>query len=634
MKIETRQQLQEFAMQLCLPLMERTAQRRLRHTFGDVNDSAGYLLGFVEAFCRPLWGIAPLLDTPGRYHIRIHGQEVEVCAWLRECLLDAVDPASPYNWNRAAGMDEASYYNQMKTELAGLMVGLYFARGTLWDPFTPAQKKRIADWVYDINRHAYDVVWDCNHIWFIVLCLTVLKKFGFVYPRTESILQDSLDRLDRMYVGGGFYQDGKFGRFDYYNSWAMHTYPLLWSLIADESFSGYADRCRSYRQRTEALLPYYTHVFDTNGCHVPFGRSLTYRFAAACLLPVASAAGCRYHPGKLRALTLRNIRFFAENAELRDGILPPGFLYEAPQVVETYTSDGGAYWCSKAFLALLLPENHPFWTVPEPPVPAAKDDFLVHTACPRIHMPLTGNARCGVTLYNNTAHYLQDGKKTQWFLDMAGYYSKFAYHSRAGFGLSTRDEVSPDNMIVLLTPDGSLESHRFGFEDLGCKWEGRLLLSRHFPFANDAGTRIETAVLILSPESHLRVHLVHLAQSYRVREGGFCVPLPTDERQVRTDADTALIKANGWCSALKVSATVPVHTGVHNLTPGMNLMAPMASCPLWETDVLQPGTYVFATAFSAASDESVSFPDFCLDGSRLTLCRNGEPCELDIEQEF
>ena len=634
MKIENRAQLQACAMNLCLPLMERTAKRRLDHTYGGVNDGAGYLLGFAEAFCRPLWGIAPALRTPGQYHIRVNGEQVEVCAWLRECLLDAVDENSPYSWKPLPGMDESSYYNQMKTELAGLMVGLYFARETLWDPFAPGQKKAVADWVYDINRRAYAMVWDCNHIWFITLCLTVLKKFGFVYPETEHILQESLERLDRMYVGGGFYQDGKFGRFDYYNPWAMHTYALLWSVIADESFAGYEERCRTFRERTEALLPYYAHVFETNGCHVPFGRSLTYRFAAAGILPMAAAAGCRYDAGVLRELTLRNVSYFVENAELRDGILPPGFLYEAPQVVETYTSDGGAYWCSKAFLALLLPEDHPFWTAPAVPVPADEGGFLVHTGCDRIHMPLTGSAKAGVTLFNNTAHYLQDGQKTQWFLDMAGYYSKFAYNSRAGFGISTRDEVSVDNMIVLLTPDGTMESHRFGFQDLGCKRDGRLLLSRHVPFANDPGTCIETALLILVPESHLRVHRVRLSQPYRVREGGFCLPHHTDEKLVRTDGASACVSAGGRHSALRVAGSVPVHPQVRGLTPGMNLMAPMAACPAWQTDVLQPGEYVFATLFSFADGPEEPLPSPVLKGERVTVEYGGKTYEIDLKQEF
>lgn len=606
MRIENREQLEAYAMQICLPLMERTAKRRLKHIKPLVNDGAGYLLGFVEAFCRPLWGIAPALLQEDRWHLNVEGEKIPVCQWIRECVLDAVDAKSPYNWNRVEGMDECSYYNQMKTELAGLLVGFYFARETLWDPYTTQQKKQIADWIYQINHKAYEMVWDCNHVWFIVLCLTVLKRLGYEYDDTNRIVKDGLERMHRMYVGDGFYQDGKFGRFDYYNPWAMHTYPLLWCLIADESFENYEAHKKEFCARTEQLLKYYPYMFDANGCHVPFGRSLSYRFAASSVFPMAAAAGCQCDAGLAKEITLRNIEFFAQHTQLdSDGIFPPGFLYEAPQVVETYTSDGGAYWCSKAFLALLLPQSHAFWQSERQEIPTQKQ-FFVQTGHNRINMPLTGSEMSGVTLYNNTANYLQDRQKTQWFLDMAGYYSKFAYHSRSGFGLSTRDEVSSDSMITLLTPDGTMESHRYGFEDLGVQEDGRLLCSRHQPFANDANTTIETKLFILSPAAHVRVHKVILSQPYRVREGGFCVPCKTDRKSVCCKGNEVSVEADGWMSRLCVTSKTECRVFVKTVQPGMHLMAPMACYPAWETPVLEAGEYLFATVFVVGCEQTTT----------------------------
>lgn len=81
-----------------------------------------------------------------------------------------------------------------------------------------------------------------------------------------------------------------------------------------------------------------------------------------------------------------------------------------------------------------------------------------------------------------------------------------------------------------------MESHRFGFEDLGVR-DG-FYCSRHIPFANDPSTEISTWLLPLPHGAHVRAHLVKLSQPYRVREGGFTVPMPDDFK----DAATIIMK--------------------------------------------------------------------------------------------
>lgn len=596
MAINTRDEMKRYALELCVSLMERTAKRRLAHEKTLVNDSAGYVISFLESFCRPLWGIGPILAEDGPFSIRVDGQEVDVCRWIRQVLLEDITPGGEFSWDKdRACIDPVSFCNQTKTELAGLLLGIWFARQHLWEPYTWEEKERIAGWIHQVNQKAYAQVWDCNHVWFVVLNLTILKKLGFVYEDTMDIIREGLSRMDAMYEGGGFYRDGKFGRFDYYNPWAMHTYPLLWCMVAGEDFPGQREFLEKTRRRVEEFLPYYVHAFDETGCHIPFGRSLAYRFAASCLFPAAVCSGCHVSPGLARGITLKNISYFQENARLEEGVLPPGFLYSAPQTVENYTSDGGAYWCTKAFLALLMPEDHPFWTAPEESLPAERGPFRVTPENPRIRMILAGEPGEGVVLYNNTAHYLQDHKKTQFFLDMAGFYSKFAYHSRAGFGISTRDSVSFDGTISLTTPDGSLESHRFGFEDLG--EQNGFLVSRHFPFSNDPATWIVTWLLPLKGSLHVRVHQVALGQKYVVREGGFTLPLPDDFKRVRCEDKGLSIASREQETVLWNFDTIPKNLRTVQVHPGMHLLEPCAYYPGWETDVLEPGNYLFVSVF-------------------------------------
>ena len=196
------------------------------------------------------------------------------------------------------------------------MVGAFWAEEKLWAPFSPEEKDRIARWLYELAVTAFDNSWPNNHYWFPMLILLVLKRFGFCGPRTNAILTDGLERLDAFYLGGGWFQDGEFGRFDYYIAWSHHFYPLLWTLIETEDFPGYRASCEKYRQRTEAFLPWFAHSFDRAGCNVAMGRSLAYRFAASAIFPLAVAAGCRVDPGlapqKSRVKAEKTKIFFSE----------------------------------------------------------------------------------------------------------------------------------------------------------------------------------------------------------------------------------------------------------------------------------------------------------------------------------
>lgn len=523
--MNTRKQLEDYAVSLCLALWERTAARLRRGEASQSIDNAGYTATFLENFCRPLWGLAPILKEKDLF-LTVDGEKLEVCAWLRTVLAQGTRPGG---WDKyRASLGDSFYANQLTTELAGYMVGAFWAEEKLWAPFSPEEKVRIARWLYGLAVTAFDNSWPNNHYWFPMLILLVLKRFGFCGPRTNAILTDGLERLDAFYLGGGWFQDGEFGRFDYYIAWSHHFYPLLWTLIETEDFPGYRASCEKYRQRTEAFLPWFAHSFDRAGCNVAMGRSLAYRFAASAIFPLAVAAGCRVDPGLARNVLLKNVSFFQENMHMEpDGVLSPGFLYPAPGFVENYTSDGGAYWSSKAFTALLLPEGHPFWTAPLKPLPIDQGDFIAPAQCPRVHMTLVGDTASGsVQLFNNTANYVQHGVLGHQFNDLGAYYAKFVYHSQGGFGLSVPNNRSIDSMIALATRDLTMCSHRIAFTDLG--EENGLLVSEHFPFSNDPSSRIRTWMGILPDGYHFCAHQVTLGQPYWIQEGGFSLGFPTD----------------------------------------------------------------------------------------------------------
>lgn len=595
--MKTRNDVKKYAQDICLAMLERTANRTLCGRIPETIDHSGYTSTFLEEFCRPLWGLAPIIrESDEPLYINIGGKPTELCGWIREVLVSGATPESEHSFDiyRDATGDYPFAFQNL-TELAGLFVGFYFAREKLWDPLSKKDKDRVAEWLYVLCKIKGEKPAANNHVWFAILALTVLKRFGYVFENADQWIAAGLDKLDTMYISDGWYQDGRFGRFDYYEAWSMHSYPLMWILLENDEYPGYAKRKKEYIARTERFFRQYVHFFDTTGAHVPFGRSLTYRFAASCVFPLAVLCGCDIDVALAKTVMLRNIGYFAENVITENGVLPPGYLYNSPALVENYTSDGGAYWCAKTFLCLLIGEDHPFWTSKPIDLPIEKHDYLFYPECEKVDLAVTGTKQSGVTVYNNVFQYYQLGKYLNRFNDMAAYYCKFAYNSRAGFSLSCHDRVAYDGMISLITADESMESHRWGFTAFG--HENGIMLSKHIPFSNDGGTIITTALIPLENGYHARIHKVVLSYEYAVREGGFTVPAYNDGIYFREFSGGCAVNTDRLVSVQRTVSPVPLKFAKTAPQPGLHLLAPRSAYPSYATEVLKKGTYYFASVF-------------------------------------
>ncbi len=619
--IYTRQEMKKYALSVCLPMLEKAAERRLSHRPCEVVDTVGYIPTHLEEMFRPFWGITPILREEELY-LTVRGKRLTVGEWLREVLVSATDPQSTYYWN--TNRDHAGAYMfdfQNMTEVAGLLVGCFFARERTWDVMSEKEQKQVADYIISSCATQCERIPGNNHIWFPLLCLLVLRKFGFDHPDNDRWFAEGLSKLDGMYIGGGWYSDGAFGRIDYYEAWSMHSYPLLWCLIEDESCPDYAARRKLYLERTTEFLRDYIYFFDINGAHPPFGRSLSYRFAASCVFPLAVLAGAEIDPALAGEITRRNVSYFADHCLLgEDNILPPGYLYNAPALIASYTSSGGPYWAAKTFLCLLLPEDHPFWQGST--LPIDKEAYCIKPSDVRLNFAVSGDRHSGVTVYNNHFQCYQNGRYCNAFNDMASCYHKFCYNSRAGFALATRDCTASDNMISLLTRDGSMTSHRWGFTDLGCRdgW----MVSEQIPFANDPETVIRTYLLPLEGSLHVRVHRVTLSREYAIREGGFSLGLWDDYRESKHQDDVFLLWNRTHVSILSAHASVPFCYGVERPQPGMHLLAPYAVYPAYSTALLSEGTYWFAATFGICDrDMLYRLPDITLQEDGVYVEYNG-----------
>ena len=62
-------------------------------------------------------------------------------------------------------------------------------------------------------------------------------------------------------------------------------------------------------------------------------------------------------------------------------------------------------------------------------------------------------------------------------------------------------------------------------------------------------------------------------------------------------ADTVCVSNAQYTSGLKVLSDVPVKVSIHSSQAGYHLYAPLASYPVWESGILEPGEYMFTTVF-------------------------------------
>ena len=117
----------------------------------------------------------------------------------------------------------------------------------------------------------------------------------------------------------------------------------------------------------------FTHIIP--GAAIPFGRSLTYRFAIAGFWSAAAYAGVELphpldDPGVVKGLVLRHLRWWAAKHDIfsTDGTLNIGFLYPNMFMCEDYNSPQSVYWCMKALCILSLSSKHPFGRSEERPL--------------------------------------------------------------------------------------------------------------------------------------------------------------------------------------------------------------------------------------------------------------------------
>lgn len=440
----------------------------------------------MEGFARPLWGLAPLAAGGG----------ADFVDWdlIRRGLANGMDPEHPEFWGAPGDRD------QRLVELAAVGYALALIPDTLFTRQPPRAQANIRAYLQAALGRTFA---DNNWMFFRFMIAFGLSKIGGTVD--PALLAEYRSRIDAFYLGDGWYRDGAAKRADHYVGFAMHYYGLVYSRLGDDAQWG-----AELVERARAFAPQFQRWFAEDGAVVPFGRSLSYRFACAGFWSAMAFAGVDAAPvGVAKGLLLRHLRWWSRQPMThRDGVLSIGYAYPDLHMCETYNSACSPFWSFKAFAALALPETDPFWTAQETALPLAPDAHTQSVPGMILYSPL-GDA---VALSSG-----QEGATT-WMRAGAEKYAKFAYSARYGFSVEINAGAFPtstfDSMLAF-----SFDEVRFHVREANveARVADECLYSR---WTAGEHVDVETWLLPASPW-HVRVHRIVARRACKSVEGGF-----------------------------------------------------------------------------------------------------------------
>ncbi|MDD6483012.1 MAG: DUF2264 domain-containing protein [Clostridiales bacterium] len=556
--LNTKKDFTALLFKLIDPLKDKYSKK---HAFLDVGSHRTWYdeqAARMEAFARPLWGLVPFWTG---------GQENSDFEKIyTDGIANGTNPQSGEYWGFCRDND------QRFVEMAAIAYGLLLCPQKLWEPLSPAQRENLSLWLYSINVHR---VGDNNWRFFRVLVNSALKKLGQKYDSEKT--EEDFAKIESCYLGEGWYKDGPEGQRDYYISFAYHFYGLIYAhTMADED----AKRCKIFKERAEVFAKTFIYWFADTGEAVPYGRSLTYRFAqvafwSACLLADVKP----FSVPVIKGIIVRHLEsWFGDNKIFDNGnVLTVGYKYNQLTMAENYNAPGSPYWGLKVFAFLALDDNHEFWTARAAKLPLLEDLKMIKPA-----QMLAARYRGSVTIY--PAGMQNDFSCGQ----IPAKYTKFAYSTLFGFsvpkGNVSLSEAACDSTLAFEL-DGLIMTrlHSKSFvlneDSLTIYWS---------PFT---GIEVETKI-VPKEYGHIRKHKVISDYECKAYDCGFAVSC-TDSAKCTHKADSTSACAENVNS----KCTVQSDTGsgeIINAVPNTNLVSPKTVIPAIKY-LIKKGTNIFTT---------------------------------------
>lgn len=491
MKIEQLERKEDFSrllLNLLNPLKPYYTEEKAGIQLGVTSTNYDEKAILMEAFSRPLWGLVPYYAGGGKNQ------------WFKRTyvkgLAAGTNPRGKEYWG------EPGEYDQRFVEMAAIAYGILMAPQVFWKPLSKEEKANLSTYLYTINEHQIPL---CNWVYFRILVNIALKSVKESYSQEK--IDEDLALVDSFYLGDGWYRDGDSNQKDYYVSFAIHFYGLIYAKFMEEEDKERVERLKS---RSMEFAKQFIYWFDEDGAALPFGRSLTYRFAQVGFFSACILAGLEPFPmDVMKGLIVRHLNYWMSLPIFdRDDILTIGYGYPNLIMAENYNGPGSAYWSLKTFAILALPDDHEFWKVTPAPMPKLKQVC----AMPYADMLVK-------PYKNHTTAYVPGVYSPNGHGQIVAKYSKFAYDTKFAFSVAKSNyelyENCPDSMLAFVI-DGYVYVRRICEE---CKVTETEVYSKWSPFK---GITVET-VVYPTAQGHKRMHKVISEIECEAYDCGFAV---------------------------------------------------------------------------------------------------------------
>ncbi|MBN1501833.1 MAG: DUF2264 domain-containing protein [Spirochaetes bacterium] len=585
--LSTRQDLEDAFLEMLNPYLCKLSPGKASVDPGTTAAIFSERAAGLEGFSRLLWGIVPFLKGT---------ENVKKADELTDIILKGISCGTDPDHKEFWGIPDN--YDQVMVEMGAFAYALLMVPEKIWDPLDNKQKQNFSGWLQYINDRNIP---DCNWVFFRILVNAALVKLG-ITPVHPELLSESLKIADSFYLDeNGWYNDGypdqRRAR-DYYVPWAMHFYGMVFSAYCEDLYPGYAEK---YKRRALEYYDEFSRWFDSDGRALPFGRSLTYRFAQCSFwgaIPLAFNDGIDW--SRTRGLFASNMRWWF-NQSMFDGagLLSVGYCYPNQYMAERYNSANSPLWAFKSFAPLALKENHPFWKASELRPSAAENALQQSTGmffCTRentghLHVLSAGQWIPGI--YNEHLH-------------MAEKYAKFAYSAYFGFNVVTDgygiDKMAADNML-LLGEDEDEGFYRYRKGSIIHEVKKDCLRFEWKPFHD---VKVDTWLLPINEGRwHIRIHKIKSERTLFSAEGGFPLgfnddyyPVPNFEDTLQENQAFAITGLGASCIAgiggSRKGYLIPS-------CPNANIMFPRSLVPVLKGKH-RPGEFLLVCAVSANPD--------------------------------
>ena len=490
--LQSRRDLINAVNQIINPLKPYYSKGKALLEIGSTGAGYSDSIAGMEGFSRVLWGLVPLLAG---------GEESEIWDDCLQGIKNGTNPSHEEYWG------EITDFHQKAVEMAAFGYSLALTPEKVWEPLNNQEKGNLYNWLNQINQIK---VYDCNWLFFPILVNLGFKRVGLPYDSAK--VKENLDRIDQFYLGEGWYADGKEAHCDYYGPFAIHFYSLLYSALMSEEDPIRAHR---YKNRAESYAKDFIYWFSRDGSALPYGRSLTYRFAQSAFWSALVYAGAEPFPmGVMKGLILRNLRWwFSQPIFDSNGLLTIGYRYPNLIMAENYNSPGSPYWALKTFLPLAFSENHPFWQSEEMPLPVLKTKVV--QPAPRLIL-CRQDEKDHLVAFNAGYQHTNDHSHT------AAKYEKFVYSNVFGFSVPKAEwglgQSAFDSMLAVSEGDNIFRGKRKSEEHT---IDENMIYTKWKPWKDVV---IRTWIVAGAPW-HIRIHCIETARSLDVADGGFALGL-------------------------------------------------------------------------------------------------------------